>query len=503
MPSRLNFQRSTNVIGKLEENRSKIPEKSLVQSEKQAVYRDFEEFSIRIGKLKLPSSWTVLISSDHVEVKQICESTDNHDTLLPYIQVFINSDLLYRIRCYGWTVPIESHIHSIYPSFKCITLSNFIKVLNDYHLCSGLNLVEFKEASHLKHHVIPKEFKFEDFQSIQAIPVSQLEYIRSTQCHVLVQNITTICCLCKKLEVKTRSTVNFKKSQQLIPAKVQAPIKFTSPERIKLTMQSFRIENKSLKQKVEEISLELKQNSLPIDSSLSNDLIDIFKGVPQEKIPPFMRLFWEEQQKYINASHASQIRYHPAVIKYCLAIAAKSPAAYDQLRLNSKDGTGVLVLPSQRTLRDYRNYIRPKQGFNPEVIKEFSQKTKDFSSSELFVTLLFDEMKVQEDLVWDKSTGELIGFVNLGDPNLNESSFKSVSKLATHILVFMAKSVKNPLSFSIANFATDGVSSHQLYSLFLKAVSVLELSCNMKVIATVSDGASPNRKFVRMNKVHI
>ena len=34
-----------------------------------------------------------------------------------------------------------------------------------------------------------------------------------------------------------------------------------------------------------------------------------------------------------------------------------------------------------------------------------------------YIVLMFDEMKVKEDLVYDKRTGELIGFVNLGDIN--------------------------------------------------------------------------------------
>ena len=42
-------------------------------------------------------------------------------------------------------------------------------------------------------------------------------------------------------------------------------------------------------------------------------------------------------------------------------------------------------------------------------------------------------MKIQEDLVWDKHTGELIGFVDLGDMKLNYATLKNVSVLATHI----------------------------------------------------------------------
>ena len=35
------------------------------------------------------------------------------------------------------------------------------------------------------------------------------------------------------------------------------------------------------------------------------------------------------------------------------------------------------------------------------------------TKKDMYVTILFDEMKVQEGLVWDKHTGELIGFVDL------------------------------------------------------------------------------------------
>ena len=34
-----------------------------------------------------------------------------------------------------------------------------------------------------------------------------------------------------------------------------------------------------------------------------------------------------------------------------------------------------------------------------------------------------DEMKVQENLVWEKHTGELIGYVDLGDINANYGTF--------------------------------------------------------------------------------
>ena len=54
-------------------------------------------------------------------------------------------------------------------------------------------------------------------------------------------------------------------------------------------------------------------------------------------------------------------------------------------------------------------------------------------------------MKIQDDLAWDRHTGELIGFVDLGDPNLNYATLKDTNELATHVLVFLVRSIVNLL----------------------------------------------------------
>ena len=53
-----------------------------------------------------------------------------------------------------------------------------------------------------------------------------------------------------------------------------------------------------------------------------------------------------------------------------------------------------------------------------EVFEDLLEKTPLSSSPEKHVALCFDEMKVQEDLIWGKHTKELIGFVHLGDKTL-------------------------------------------------------------------------------------
>ena len=56
----------------------------------------------------------------------------------------------------------------------------------------------------------------------------------------------------------------------------------------------------------------------------------------------------------------------------------------------------MLILPSRRRLRDYKNYVKPELGFNPNIMRELRHKVKDFLDKEKFVVLLIDEMKIQE-----------------------------------------------------------------------------------------------------------
>ena len=52
------------------------------------------------------------------------------------------------------------------------------------------------------------------------------------------------------------------------------------------------------------------------------------------------------------------------------------------------------------------------------------------------MVILFDEMKIQESLVWSKHTGKLIGFVNLGDASLNYAALDKTNTIVSHDLVY-------------------------------------------------------------------
>lgn len=109
------------------------------------------------------------------------------------------------------------------------------------------------------------------------------------------------------------------KTQSIIlstPDKLNATISKTSSQRLKLTIQRFRMENKEFKEKVMEFQQELSKSSLKVSKNLGEQFTSIKAGVDQREIPPYMKLFWEEQQKYI----ALLPRYS---IQFCLSLTAK------------------------------------------------------------------------------------------------------------------------------------------------------------------------------------
>ena len=160
------------------------------------------------------------------------------------------------------------------------------------------------------------------------------------------------------------------------------------------------------------------------------------------------------------------------IIRFCLSLAAKSPSCYEELR-NGK----VLVLPSQRCLKDYQNPPPlPQRGFQEEIVQELNSLTDTYFDVQRYVVLLFDIMKIMSNLVLDKITGELIGFTDLGDLELNYAVLEKVNEIATHALAFLVCGVCTDLKFCLAHFATTGVTSAQLMPTFWQVLCILETS---------------------------
>ena len=97
-------------------------------------------------------------------------------------------------------------------------------------------------------------------------------------------------------------------------------------------------------------------------------------------------------------------------------------------------------------------------------------------------------------MVWDKHIGDLIGYVDLGNTELNYATLKKSEEVASHVLVFLVRSIVNPMKFTCTP-----VLLYNFFPLFWKAAGILEDRCKLTVVAVTSDGALSNRTFYRMH----
>ena len=106
------------------------------------------------------------------------------------------------------------------------------------------------------------------------------------------------------------------------------------------------------------------------------------------------------------------------------------------------------------------------------------------SEKDKYVILSWDDMKIQEDLIFDKHSCSLIGFTNVGDvSNMmdkieQEDNNKLHCNVSSHMLLFMVRGMCSTLEFLYAHFVTRGITADSLYPIVWEAVQCLE-SCGM------------------------
>ena len=193
-----------------------------------------------------------------------------------------------------------------------------------------------------------------------------------------------------------------------------------------------------------EIAALTEQKGVQVDPQLHSDMTTMMQDCDLDKFFPkgsFRRLFWEEQFKMAKQKDARQMRWHPTMIRMCLNIKLLSTSAYHALCTS-----GFIKLPSERTLRDYTHHIKSKPGFSDEVDEMLSKEAKlaDIPNWKKHVTIVIDELKVKEKLVYDKYETRVIGFVNLGEVNDQLDKLECGNdnpEVATYVLTLMVRGI--------------------------------------------------------------
>ena len=115
---------------------------------------------------------------------------------------------------------------------------------------------------------------------------------------------------------------------------------------------------------------EIASKSIAVPSTISDEVLEIMR-LDDNEVSPLVKMLWEQQQFFFS-NPTSKMIYHPMVIRFCLSLAMKSASSYDEFQ-----SAKILKFPSLRTLRDYKNAIKPCVGFNSTVIDELLHETSN------------------------------------------------------------------------------------------------------------------------------
>lgn len=262
------------------------------------------------------------------------------------------------------------------------------------------------------------------------------------------------------------------------------------------------------KRKISELQGKLDRiiqvDGVRLDDSTSEGLLSILRDqrISSSSSETFSGIFWQQQLKAASLTNNKGMRWHPAMIRWCLYLQHKSSGCYSTLR-----NSGVLTLPSDRTLRDYRHASSSTSGFSVETDKELLEAVRQQKPHHLanYVGVILDEMHVKEGLFFDKNTGSLVGYSDLGEMNnlLSDyeeqynSSGRTPRPLGKLMLVFMIRGLFTSLKFPYIQYPAASVKGEHIFPLVRQVIKHLSI-LGLRVMTITCDGASDNRKMFAM-----
>lgn len=340
--------------------------------------------------------------------------------------------------------------------------------------------------------------------------------IRHVECELLLDDKSPLCCSqCKRYRFNSLNRLLYRHKKNCVSkvghgshVNYRYLDKRSKIIRMKNLQRELKRRRDELNRKRKIVDKIIQRESLPIDRELHSDLVSIIhNSFPESERPDsFKSLFWKQQSQSFSCKNTRSIKWHPIMIRFCLYLYHKSSSAYELLRKS-----GVIRLPSGRTLRDYRQFSPAVSGFsniNDKQLRDMANQ-KCLLQNSKYVSILIDEMHVKEGLVYSKSTGAIVGFYDMGDLNNEFSEYeKLVNKSnsaqtirrtpAKTILTFMVRGLVTDLVFPYAIFPSKSPKGCDIFPLLWEVIERLTRN-GFRVLAVTGDGASCNRRLFQMH----
>jgi hypothetical protein len=239
---------------------------------------------------------------------------------------------------------------------RAVTVFNNVR---EMEICSGFDVAKYKSV-----------WSTCPFGKVDENPYDESRYIetfRSTSCHRLVNQRKWRCAECSKLYHPLR--------RRLQSADVDVPHAFTNNKCLSEVQRLKKLEDqrkeidktrKKLARLRSAMHDLIEKQSVLVDEALSKDLTSILKD---SDITPAQHIFLQEQVKASPQKNMVGMRWHPTMIRLALALHLTSPAAYELMR-----ETGMVRLPSSRTLFDYSHACVVKDGIDTVVLDTLTER---------------------------------------------------------------------------------------------------------------------------------
>lgn len=319
--------------------------------------------------------------------------------------------------------------------------------------------------------------RFSTLDITKASCVRENGSVRSVSCVRLIDNVNAARC---EPCAKTREYLRGAASSAIQKKQVNPVVDRLQTELSKASNENLRLRSLLEATEKEKVAVEAQLDNV-IRSAGEESLKSLKSGT-------LAHMFIKQQLQYREVGgHA--MRWHPTMIRWALTVQAKSSSTYNLMR-----DSGMVCLPSDRTLSDFKHCRPLEAGVDHYAIQ---QTAKTHPNADF--TLMLDEMKIKNGLVYNRNTGKLSGYVGMGDlSTISQDDFKA--DVASHACVFLARSIRDKrVSFVPATFFTKTASSTELFYMLWEVIAAMELM-GLRVRIVVSDGASSNRLLAKCHQ---
>ena len=435
--------------------------------------------------------------------------------------IAINADLTWACFIHGSRVPLSCDVIETFPDeLEHQHLHPLLETVRLASVCTGNQDPEYTKMAEVRGGKFistkNKVVAFLDNKAEILTPEGEVfdKTVRSAECTLLCTNGQTRCCQCQKHRQTLRAIASYEKRKKSDHDRTahnsKCNYRHLNKEELTQRLNKVQREKRTTATKLERLLQEaIERDGIHLNQEDSEEVSKMSSEVETKfQEGSFQRIFWAQQMQYLRLKDKRAMKWHPAIIKFALNLRYVSSAAYRAVKSN-----GHISLPSERTLRDYTHWLPGKDGVQLEVLQHIKEQMNfdSLPSWKRNVVLLMDEVHIKSDLVFKKLTGELVGFVNLGDVNhdlqkmvdglSSDQSAPPTPQLAKQMFVFMMRSIFQPNQFHpVAHYPTLGAHGEEIFPLAWDVIQKLETH-GFKVRCITSDGASPNRKFYHMHRL--